>query len=412
MKKLFTAFVLVLGIFLIVGCGEREETPELVIVSNFGSQVAEQELYRQELFAPFEEEHNVEIRFEQLGHSDAFNKIDVEQQTGEHTVDLLISHFGNMIYYLEEDYMLDVSQLEADMDDRTFITTFDANTHMNDTRYFFPINADVYVTIANLDALDDLPGDLTEADLEAGNYTWDDYVEWGNNMEGHKVFMKALPDGQLLYQIGGMALSHGGTFPKMDDAGNIRAWEQVLAMKDAIHPESINNAAGEGLLLDDSVYLAFEHMAVVASTYATAPAKYGVYPGPLGDDGKAGSIAGGHGVGIVNNAPNQELAEKFIEFMTSEAKIRHAALGTIPTIEEAELGDDPEDFVLEIALDTIANANVEGLQMIPDYSDFSAVKGVYDDIYEGIMDGSIDEENLVAKLEEAQSDLEDLYIGD
>lgn len=412
-RLLFVLVLLMIAVAFVMAGGQGEDdTKELVIASVFASEVAEQELYQNKLFEPFEEKHDVEIRFEQLDHSDILNKIDVEQQSGKHTVDLVIEHFGNMIFYLEEGYVVDLSDLKTEMENRTFIDTFDANTHKDGNPYFFPINADVYVTIANTDAFEGLPQGLSEEDVATGNYTWDDYVEWGNNMEGKKVFMKAEPNNQLTYQIGGMALSHGGDYPKMNDAGNIKAWEDVLAMKDSIHPESINNASAESLMGDNSVYLAFDHMAVVSSTYSTAPAKYEVLPGPKGDTGSAGSIAGGHGIGIVKNAPDRDLAEEFIKFITAEDKIRHTALGTIPTIKEAQLGDAPEDDVLQTAYDTIANANVEGLQMIPEYSDWSSVKSVYDNVYQDIMDGTITESNLESKLDEAQSDLNDIYIGD
>ncbi|MFP4078623.1 MAG: ABC transporter substrate-binding protein [Candidatus Izemoplasmataceae bacterium] len=412
MKKLVIVFMLVFSIGLLAACDGDDDTKELVIASIFASEVSEQELYQSELFEPFEEEHDVEIRFEQLSHSDMMDKLEVEQSSEEYTVDIIIEHYGNMLYLLEEDYVEDLSDLEDEMDDRTFIDTFDENTHKDGNPYFFPINADVYVSIANKDAFDDLPSGLSEDDLKDGNYTWDDFVEWANNMDGNKVFMKAKTREQLTYQVGGMALSHGGEYPKMNDDGNIRAWEDVLKMKDAIHPESINNAVAESLMGDNSTYLAFEHMAVVSAIYEAAPAKYEILPGPKGTSDNAGSIAGGHGIGIAKNAPERELAEEFIKFVTSEDKIRHTALGTIPPIEEAQLGDDPEDEVLEIAYNTIENANVEGLQMIPDYSDWSEVKGIYDNIYEGIMDGSIDESNLESELDDAQAELEDLYEGD
>lgn len=409
MKKFFSILLVVLSFSLLAACG-GEETPELVIASVYASEVAEQELYEEELFAPFEEEHGVTIRFEQLESSDVQDKLEVERDSEEYTVDLVIEHFGNMVTYLDEGYMQDISDLESSMDDRTFIDAFDTNTHMDGDRYFFPVNADVYITIANADAFDDLPTGLSEEDILAGDYTWDDYVAWGNNLEGTKVFMKAAPENQLTYQIGGMALSHGGEYPVMNDSGNVAAWQDVIDMKDSIHPESKNNASATQLMGDNSTFLAFEHMAVVSTIYTAAPAKYEVFPGPEGSSGKAGSIAAGHGIGIVENAPNQDLAEDFIEFVTSPEKSRHLALGTIPTIEEAELGEGAEDEVLEIALSTIANANVEGLQMIGDYSDWSSVKAVYDSVYDGIMDESITSSNLRDELDDMQDDLDDLLV--
>jgi ABC-type glycerol-3-phosphate transport system substrate-binding protein len=199
----------------------------------------------------------------------------------------------------------------------------------------------------------------------------------------------------------------------MNDAGNLKAWQDLIAMKDYVHPESATTSDSATLMANDSVYLSFELMTPLAQAYAAAPAKYEVFPGPLGTSGKAGSIIGGHGIGIVENAPNQDLAEEFIKWFTAPEQIIYASLGTIPTILEATeaLGNDPEDIVIKKGLDTVANANVEGLQMIPEYTSWSDLKGAYDRTYAGIMDGSITLENLQAKLDEEQAYLESLKVN-
>lgn len=410
MKK---SIIVLLALSLIVtavlgGCG-KEESKELVILSDFAREVAEKELYAKEIFEAFEKEHNVSIKFETLAQAeDSFQKIDSEQKSGNHTVDLMISHFGTMMDYLNEDYIEDSSALEKEMNDRTFLSTFDGSTNLDGKRYFFPINSDVYLSYANKEAFDALPAGLTKEDILGGNYTWDDFVEWGKKIGGTKVHMKAEPLKMLLYQIGGMALSNGGEFPVLNDKGNLKAWQDVIAMKDNIHPESATTSDSATLMGGDNVYLSFELMAPLATAYSASPAKYEVFPGPLGTSGKAGSIIGGHGIGIVKNAPNKELAEEFIKWMTAPERIVYAALGTIPTIEEATLAlsDDPEDFVIKQGLETVKNANVEGLQMISDYVSWADVKENYDVIYTGIMDGSITLENLQEKLDEQQSLLE------
>jgi multiple sugar transport system substrate-binding protein len=108
-----------------------------------------------------------------------------------------------------------------------------------------------------------------------------------------------------------------------------------------------------------------------------------------------------------------ELAEEFIEWFTAPEQIVYAALGTIPTIEEATeaLGNDPEDDVIRQGLATVANANVEGLQMISSYTSWAEVKGVYDDVFTGIMDGSITNDNLQAFLDDQQAALEALEVS-
>ncbi len=409
MKKLLTMTFIFIGIFVLTGC--KSDPTELIIYSDFAREISEKETYQTEIFSQFEEDNNVVIRFETLGQAqDTFNKIDSEQKAENYTIDLVISHFGTMSEYLDVGYIVDSSDLEDDMDDRTFLSTFDGTTNRGGNRYFFPINSDVYLAYANKKAFDTLPAGLTKAEILAGDYTWEDYVDWGAEIGGTMIHMKALPVKMLTYQIGGMALSNGGEYPVMNDAGNLKAWQDLIAMKDNVHPESATTSDSSALMADESVYLSFELMIPLATAYSAAPAKYEVFPGPLGTSGKAGSIIGGHGIGVVRNAPNQELAEKFIEWFTAPDQIVHAALGTIPTILEATtvLTDDPEDLVIKKGLDTVANANVEGLQMIPLYTSWGDLKGSYDRIYAGIMDGSVTLANLQDKLDEEQDALEAL----
>ncbi len=434
MKKGITFLFLAMSIFVLAGCqGEVKSEPaesksaetkpadskptgsnpqELVILSDFGREVVEKELYWKEIFEPFEKKYNVQIKFETLAQTqDTFNKIDSEQKANNYTVDLLISHFGTMTEYLNEGYVEDSTVLEGEMNDRTFLRTFDGSTTLGGKRYFFPINSDVYLSYANKDAFDFLPVGLTKENVLEGKYTWEQFVAWGDAIGG-KVHMKALPVKMLLYQIGGMALSNGGEFPKLNDAGNLKAWQDVIAMKKNIHPESATTSDSATMMAENTVYLSFELMAPLATAYKAAPAKYEVFPGPIGTTGKAGSIIGGHGIGIVKNAPNRELAEEFIKWFTAPEQIVHAALGTIPTIEEATLvlGDDPEEQVIKQGLETVKNANVEGLQMISTYTSWADVKGCYDVIYAGIMDNSITLDNLKQKLDEQQSVLESLLV--
>lgn len=416
MKKILAILMIITSAVVLIGCNKEEV--ELVILSDFGREVIEKETYRTEIFDAFEEEHNVKISFETLAQAeDTFNKIDTEQKSENYTVDLLISHYGTMSDYISESYVQVVNDLEDDMDDRTFLQTFNGSTNSGGDRYFFPINSDVYLSYARKEAFDSLPSGLTEEDILDGNYTWQDFIAWADEIGNNSVHIKGQATSMLLYEVGGMALSNGGSFPVLNDAGNLKAWQDIIALyeDDSIAPESLtSNVSTEHMVNAESgVKLAFELMAPLATAVSQSPAAFEIFPGPQGSSGKAGSIIGGHGIGIVNGAPNQELAEEFIKWFTAPEQIVHAALGTIPTIEEAAdaLGTDPEDDVIRQGLATVANANVEGLQMISSYTSWAEVKGVYDAVFTGIMDGSITNANLEAFLDDQQEDLEALLVS-
>ncbi|KFZ27279.1 MAG: Bacterial extracellular solute-binding protein [Candidatus Izimaplasma bacterium HR2] len=418
MKKIIIVLFAVTLVAVLGACGGSDDPTVLVIQSSFVREVSEKEIYQTEIFDAFEEEHNVTIElntYSEVGN--LYDKIKTEQDSGEITSDLVIAHYSDMVNYKSNNsYMMDLDDLEGEMDDRTFLDAFETSTFENGIRYFFPINIDVYIGIAANSAFDHLPTGVTEADVLAGDYTWDDYVAWADG-DNVTTFIKGLAASQIIYQIGGMALSHTdiieGTFPNLNSTANQRAWNAILEMKlnGAIHAESTTVNSAQDLLEAGNVQLAFEHQSVVGLTYAGAPAQFKVFPGPKGDSGNAGTIAGGHGIGIIEGAPNAELAEEFIKWITAPEQIVHAALGSTPPLLEATaaLGTSPSDEVVKMGVATLENSNVEGLQMIPNYTDWGGVKGCSDAVFTKIMDGTITTEaQLLAELNTQQANLEAL----
>lgn len=417
MKKLLIALFALTLVLVLSACKEDEPTV-LVIQSSFVREVSEKEIYQDEIFAAFEEEHNVTIELNSYSEvGNLYDKIETEQESGNVTSDLIIAHYSDMVNYkTDNDYVLNLDALETEMDDRTFLDAFESSTFENGSRYFFPINIDVYIGIASNDAFDHLPSGVTEQDVMDGNYTWDDYVAWADG-DNVMTFIKGLAGSQIIYQIGGMALSHtdtiDGTFPNLNSEANQKAWNDILTMKlnGAIHAESTTVNSAQDLLESGAVQLAFEHQSVVGLTYAGAPAQFKVFPGPKGDSGNAGTIAGGHGIGVVKGAPNEELAKEFIKWITAPEQIVDAALGSTPPLVEATaaLGTSPADEVIAMGVATLENSNVEGLQMIPDYTDWGGVKGCSDAVFAKIMDGTITTEaQLLAELNTQQDNLEAL----
>lgn len=387
MKKIIIFIIALTIMFTLSACSDDDDIVTMRILSGQYTNLTEKDYIINNIIQDFEDENNVRIYFETLSEDDIYTKLEAESQSGVYDTDIIISHSGKMFNFINAGFMQDVTALEDDMDDRSFLSAFDSATQVDGVRYFFPTSADVYISIASKDAFDSLPAGLTQADIKAGDYTWDDYVAWAQELGENSVCLKALPTNQLIYQIGGMTLSNGGAFPGMNDAGNIKTWENIYDMLDNIHPDSLTNNACTDMLSDGRVDLAFDHIAPVGNAYKLQPANYVVFPGPKGISGLAGSIAGSFGIGIVDGSENTELAEKFIEEFTSVESIYDAAVGAggfIPAVEEAidMLTNDAEDTVIRQGLSTLVNASVSGLDMIPEYTaGWGLVKNVYDAVY-------------------------------
>jgi len=430
-KLLLIAFAAILA-FTVVGCSEEttaatetttEEARTLVISSSYVREVYEKEIYRDEIFDAFEEANNCTIELNVYSETGAlFDKINTEQEANEVVTDLLIAHYSDMVNYIDDnDYVVDLSDLQDEMDDRTFSDAFNASTNRGDSRYFFPINTDLYLGIAANDAFNHLPAGLTEADVLAGDYTWDDYVAWVGDGSEVMTAIKGMATSMLIYQVGGMALSHataaevGSTFPGLNNNANKEAWSDILTMKLAggIHAESSNINDVSGLLQAGSIQLAFAHMNQISTVYTNAPAQFKVFPGPKGESGKAGTIIGGHGIAVIEGSENEDLAKEFIKWITEPEQIVHASLGSVPPLAEAvdALGNTPAEQIVKMGIATINAANVEGLQMIPLYSEWGSVKGCSDTVFAAIMDGTVTTEaQLFALLDTQQAALEDLLV--
>ena len=129
----------------------------LVLDSEMFSPPAEQEFFINEILAPFEEETGISVNFSIVAGQDMFDRITVQQETDHVTTDVILAFNGRFPWYTEACYVGSLSTADEMFADRTILPAFDATASVDGTRYFVPISADVYLTIANNQALDYLP---------------------------------------------------------------------------------------------------------------------------------------------------------------------------------------------------------------------------------------------------------------
>ena len=180
-------------------------------------------------------------------------------------------------------------------------------------------------------------------------------------------------------------------------------------MKDAYTPTVNTYDNVSSPMKTGEAWLTVAHMARCGEAYKSNPSGYVLAPAPAGPNG-IGSIAGASGFAVVNGAPNEDLAVKFVEYMTEPERAVVIARGTggfIPPIDEAidKLGDSTEDQIIAKGVYVLKNGVVSGVPG-SDYTSWGAVKQVYDDAFqELILDkGAIDK----AYLDAAQARIEAL----
>jgi multiple sugar transport system substrate-binding protein len=182
-----------------------------------------------------------------------------------------------------------------------------------------------------------------------------------------------------------MALSYGAGFPDVSSAGAVKAWENMIEMKDALTPTvSTYNSLVDPMKRGEA-WLTWAHVANVGEIYNSNPSEYVIGPVPGGPNGK-GSIAGTQGFGIPVGSPNREMAIKLIEYMTRPdimLKLAKGAGGWIPPVSEAidALGSEAQDEVIKMAIDVMDNGVLSFIP--PSYTaggNWGQIKQVYDDI--------------------------------
>ena len=377
--------------------------------SRLWSPPAEQEFIIEYVIKPFEEENNCIVNFQILDDKKLLERAELQLKTDHPTMDIVCAYVANMAEWIEEEYIEDLTSYVKSWDDRTFSPTFEYGTNFEGKQYFIPVGADVYLIIANKKALKYLP---SGANLE--NLTWEEFAKWSNAIakgEGEgKTVVTGIPMKSFIYQFGAITLSYGATFPDINTPEAIEAWKILVSMKDDFIPAVLNVDNCVAPMKRQEAWLSWIHNARAGQVYSSNPANFVVAPVPEGPAG-IGSIAGVSGYGILKNAPNKEMAIKFLEYITRpdiQLKIGKGTGGFIPPVEEAlnYLGDDPEDEVIAKAVMVLKKGRVSG---VPggDYQDWGAVKKVFDDVFVEMIlngDGTVDK----ALLNEAQAKLDAL----
>jgi multiple sugar transport system substrate-binding protein len=316
---------------------------------------------------------------------------------------------ANMTPYIQGGWMEDITTVVNGLEDRTITNMFDASTNKDGKRYFVPISFDIYISIYNVAALPYMPTSV-QVTKDANNnvtkinaITWEQFYEWAINIKTQTGnpkagFPMATTGSQLLYPMGGMALAYGsGSYPKLNDAGAIAAWNKIAqaATAGALLPEAVLSETNQptALLQAGHLWLSFGHMGPVGTAYASAPANYVLGPAPTAQStGKAGSTAGSWTFGIVKGAKNRDIAEKWLDFITNpEINYLYCSGlgGVISPIKEVvdQLGTSNTDKIMAAGLAVLnSGATVTGLPTYL-YTDWNAVKTVYTSLYRELLNG-------------------------
>ncbi len=395
---------------------EEAEGGTLKIMCTNASQPQEKEYITSSFLEGFREEYGIDVEVDFITQADGIKKIQTEQETGNVVSDLLIVDTANMAPYVNGGWMEDISET-VNGTGVTYTTMFDESTNKEDARYFLPMSFDVYITIANVKALDYLPDGLTQEDVEKG-LTWEQYADWAiaiaeGEGEGKTMLPTSMDGSQLLYPMGGMSLAYGGDFPEFTSQGFKDAMGVIakIAEADAFYANQDQyNAVTEPLDKGD-VWLTFTHMGPAGTSYNAAPNNFVIGAAPKGSQG-AGSTAGAWCVGIQKGSQNAEAAQKFLEYI-SDPEVNYDYCtnmgGVLSPIEEVGGILESSDAIMKAGNAMLADTIISGVPST-EYSDWNAVKLLYGDVYNKIAETKAVPDDTF--LEEMQGKLDALKLAE
>ena len=372
------------------------DRPALRVDSRLWSQPHERQFVEREIIEPFEREHQCRVDLQVFSDERLLQRAEVQHETGNIATDVVIAYVSRMPQWVERGYVADLSGHAALWEARAFAPGFAEMTTYDGTRPFLPIGADVYLLCAATEALEHLPQGADPQEI-----TWGQLAEWARNVaeaEGRGRFaVTGAAQTMLIYQVAAAILSYGGGFPDVASDEALDAWEALAGLRDTLAPTVRTFSSIVPPMKRGEAWLAVAHNARVGEVYASNPTGFVIAPAPRGPAGR-GSVAGVSGLGIMKGAPNEDLAVKFLEYITrpdTQVELSKGAGGFIPTVLESVpmLGESVEDEVIHKSMQVLEEGR---LAYIPPMADWETVKLVYDEAFEKIVlrDGQVDVDYL------------------
>ncbi|KUO75759.1 MAG: hypothetical protein APF77_22210 [Clostridia bacterium BRH_c25] len=385
--------------------GEKAETKTLKVVSQMFYDPLQQQYVKENILPKFKEETGIDVELQVVANaSELYKTLEAQKNTGKWTTDLLIAHDSAAVDTVKQYGAVKAYDQQPS---GTFITQFDDNFVVDGKRYYIPLQADVYLLIANKKALPY----LEELGYEVNDLTWVQLAEWCNNIKAKtgtaRYVFPALAGKFTTYEFNAIQLAYGAEYvPVFNTPEAKEAFDVIISMKDSILPSSPTIDFPTVPLASEEAWITIFHQAYANTSYSQAPDKFVVAPVPKGKDGSRGTIAGGHGIGIVAGSPNQEAAEKFVEFLLRDDILYDVMNNTgpwVPSKQEVinKLGSSPADVIMKMGLETLSgDTRIERVRS-SEYNDWGQVKKLYEDTFNDILSGKkINQEYLEAKQAE------------
>jgi multiple sugar transport system substrate-binding protein len=244
-------------------------------------------------------------------------RIEAEQKTGLHTIDVVGALHGELQPLVPLDTLVPLDDLAAKLTGRGIPPTLLALGKLGTTHQFYiPWMQAGYIMVANKRALPYLPDG---ADINALSY--DQLATWAATIQqktGKRLLgFPAGPHGLMHRFFEGFlypSYTGGVVVPFRSDAAEAM-WTQFASSWRSVNPNSTSyNFMGQPLLSGD-VWIAFDHVARVLDALREKPNEFVAFPAPAGPEGR-GYMPLLVGLAAMKDAPDRDKAMALIDYLT------------------------------------------------------------------------------------------------
>ncbi|UWQ23132.1 ABC transporter substrate-binding protein [Jannaschia sp. W003] len=264
-------------------------------------------------------------------------RLQAELEAGSGSIGVLGALHGDFAA-LDPDAMVPLGDLGVQSTSDTFNELSMLGT---DSMRYMPWMQASYIMAANRKALDYLP---EGADIDA--LTYDELIAWSAAVEegeGRKLFG---------FPAGPKGLKHrffqGYLYPSFtngvvrtfasDEA--VTAWETFKELWSHTNPSSTNFSFMQEQLLNDDVWIAFDHTSRLADAFNQRPDDFVAFPAPAGPSGR-GFMPVLAGLAIPTTAPDMDEAKALVAYMMEpETQIATLRATNFFPVVDVELPDD------------------------------------------------------------------------
>lgn len=264
-------------------------------------------------------------------------RLNAELQAGSGSIGVLGALHGDFSA-MNPDDLVDLGSVGAMAASDTFNSLAKLGT--GDLQYIPWMQAS-YIMAANKKALEHLP---EGADVDA--LTYDQLIQWAANVK------EATGEAKFGFPAGPKGLKHrffqGYLYPSYTNgvvrtfasAEAVTAWEKMKELWAVTNPGSTNFSFLQEQLLNEDVWIAFDHTSRLAAAFNERPDDFIAFPAPAGPTGR-GFMPVIAGVAIPRTAPDMEASKALVAHMLKpETQIATLRATSFFPVVDVELPDD------------------------------------------------------------------------